>query len=221
MGLQVISELQLAPGNEAAAGTMQGGAMAPPAKAWDCDYITQGSRAIPTLIAKHRSGLMAFVQARVRPPIDAADIIQEVWTQALPAIEAGQVAHQRAYLYGIARNLTADAMRQQYRRTRWMVEAPSEAAIADEAPSAYRVANAKDQLRTLNRAVGGLPERCREVFELRHVEQLGKAEIADRLGITTKQVEKQLRHALERCRGILVRKNNLQGEGAKRLPSPT
>jgi RNA polymerase sigma-70 factor (ECF subfamily) len=47
------------------------------------------------------------------------------------------------------------------------------------------------------------------VFELKHIEHLEKAEIANRLGISTKQVEKQLRQALVRCRSILNRKNSL------------
>lgn len=179
------------------------------------------ARAIQALIANHRAELLAFVRRRVCPPIEAADIVQDIWTKALPAIDAGSVDNVIAYLYGVARNLSAEAMRLEYRQTRWFVHSTGDLGIADEAPSAHRVANAKDQLQQLEGAVGSLPDRCRKVFELRRIEQLGKVEIADHLGITTKQVEKQLRHALTRCRQILMAKNSLQDEGSKRAASPT
>jgi RNA polymerase sigma-70 factor (ECF subfamily) len=200
---------------------MAGGLTTSPASRWNRADAPRTALALQGLIARHRPDLLAFVHARVRPPIDPADIVQEIWTSALPAIEAGRIDNEKAYLYGIARNLAAEAMRHHYRHSRWLVAGSDDDAVADEAPSAHRVANAKDQLRTLQAAVGGLPERCREVFELRHVEQLGKAEIADRLGISAKQVEKQLRQALARCRRILLKKNNLQDEGSKSVPSPT
>jgi RNA polymerase sigma-70 factor (ECF subfamily) len=178
------------------------------ADGWSERQRPHGAVAIQALIVSHRCGLLAFIHARVRAPIDPADILQEIWTKALPAFAAGHVQNEQAYLYGIARNLAAEAMRRNYRSARWMVCAEEES-IPDEAPSAHRVANAKDQLRTLASAVGGLPDRCREVFELKHLEHLEKAEIANRLEISTKQVEKQLRQALVRCRSILNRKNSL------------
>lgn len=221
MSLGGIPELRTAMVDALAPRAMAPAALAATAASW-CPR--GGRRKMPgfqRLIDRHRPDLLAFVRARVRAPIDAADIVQEVWTQALPAFEAGRVDQEKAYLYAIARNIAAEAMRQHYRRSRWFVETPGEAGVADEAPSAYRVANAKNQLQTLEEAVGGLPDRCREVFELRHVQQLGKVEIADRLGITTKQVEKQLREALARCRRVLIGKNNLHDDGSKPLPSPT
>lgn len=176
---------------------------------------------VTALIEHNRADLIAFVGRRVGSHVDPADIIQEVWAIALPAFTAGRVIYSRAFLFGIARNLAAQAMRHQYRRTLWGEAIDDADGVVDEAPSAYRVANAKNQLDALFEAVNSLSDRCREIFEMRHVQLLSKDEIAFRLGIGGKQVDKQLRHALAHCRDVLSSKNNLNDEGAKRAIPPT
>jgi len=221
MGLREISRLNMSAVEADCSGMTTANLARLPVEVGHCAEAPRNALAIRALVARHRPGLFAFVQCRVHAQVDPADIVQEIWSKALPAIETGRIRHDKAYLYGIARNLSAEAMRQHYHHSRWLMQASDEEAIADEAPSAHRIANAKDQLRALQGAVSDLPDRCREIFELRHVEQLGKAEIAHRLGISAKQVEKQLRHALSRCRRVLLSKNSLQEEGSKSGPSPT
>lgn len=157
-----------------------------------------------SLLARHRAGLLASVRRRVRPPVEPADIVQEAFARAIPAIEAGRVADVQAFVHGIARNLSAEAMRQQQRWSRWLVDADlGTDHVADDAPSPEAHAAGRDELDRLHGAMTTLPPRCREIFAMRHVELLEKAEIADRLGIHVKQVEKQLRHALVLCARIL------------------
>ena len=156
-----------------------------------------------SLIARHRAGLLASVERRVRPPIDPADIVQETWVRAMPAIEAGRVDDVQAFVYGIARNLAAEAMRQQRRWSRWLIHHPMVEQVADDAPSAEAHVTGRDELARLYAAMDVLPPRCREVFAMRHVEMLEKSEIADRLGIGIKQVDKQLAHALVLCTRFL------------------
>lgn len=158
----------------------------------------------PILFARHRAGLLASIERRVRPPIDPADIVQEAWLRAMPAIEAGRVANVPNYLFGVARNLAAEAMRQQYRWSRWLVHDPDAGRIADDAPSPEAHAMGRSELARLGSAMETLPPRCREVFALRHVEMLEKAEIAARLGVGVKQVDKQLAHALLLCSRFLA-----------------
>lgn len=157
-----------------------------------------------TLLARHRAGLLASVRRRVRPPVEPADIVQEAFVRAIPALEAGRVIDVQAFVYGIARNLSAEAMRQQQRWSRWLVDTDQTDHVADDAPSPEAHAAGRDEMDRLHGAMASLPPRCREVFAMRHVELLEKAEIADRLGIHIKQVEKQLRHGLVLCSRILA-----------------
>jgi len=157
-----------------------------------------------SLLARHRAALLANVRRRVRPPVEPADIVQEAFTRAIPAIEAGRVANVSAFVHGIARNLSAEAMRQEQRWSHWLVKTDQSDQVADDAPSPEAHAAGRDELDRLHGAMATLPPRCREVFAMRHVELLEKAEIAERLGIHVKQVEKQLRHALVLCARILA-----------------
>ncbi|MCE7796431.1 RNA polymerase sigma factor [Sphingobium sufflavum] len=152
-----------------------------------------------SLMAQHRVGLLSWVQRRVRPPIEPADIVQETWARAMPAIEAGRVENVQAYLYGIARNLSAEAMRQQSRWSRWLVQDADTAKVADDGPTAEAHVMGRDELARLHAAMELLPLRCREIFAMRHVEMLEKSDIAARLDISIKQVERQLRLALVSC----------------------
>jgi RNA polymerase sigma-70 factor (ECF subfamily) len=53
-------------------------------------------------------------------------------------------------------------------------------------------------------AIAGLPDRCREVFELSRVSGLKYSEIATRLGISVKTVEAQMGKALRVMREKLA-----------------
>lgn len=152
-----------------------------------------------SLLARHRNALLASVRRQVRPPVEPADIVQEVFVRAIPAIKAGRVENIQAFIHGIARNLSAEAMRQQQRWSRWLVETDQSYDVADDAPSPEAHAAGRSELDRLHNAIARLPPRCREVFAMRHIELLEKTEIATRLGIHIKQVEKQLRHALMLC----------------------
>ena len=49
----------------------------------------------------------------------------------------------------------------------------------------------------IGEAISGLPEKCREIFELNRFEGLKYGEIADHLGISVKTVENQMSKALK------------------------
>ena len=58
----------------------------------------------------------------------------------------------------------------------------------------------KDLYGNVNRAVAGLPEKCRLIYRLSREEHLSHKEIALRLNISSKTVENQLTIALRRLR---------------------
>lgn len=148
------------------------------------------------LVAHHHDPLSAYVRSLVGSNPLAADIVQETWARAIPALREGKVSNVRAFLYRIARNLVIDGARERGKWAAWTVEEDLGDLIADDAPSAERTMLGCDRLRLLLELVESLPPRCREVFALRKIEGLHQAEIAERLGITRGAVEKHLRLAL-------------------------
>jgi len=64
-------------------------------------------------------------------------------------------------------------------------------------------------LREMNVAIRSLPERCREVIQLAKLEGLKNREVAQRLGISVKAVEKQIAYGKKKISDHLQKKNPL------------
>ena len=71
-------------------------------------------------------------------------------------------------------------------------------------PSQERQLDASQTLERLVRAVEGLPPRCQMVFVMHKIHELPQAEVAERLGISLKTVEKHLRLGMAACREYLA-----------------
>lgn len=63
--------------------------------------------------------------------------------------------------------------------------------------------NIKELTKEIDGVLGGLPNRCREIFYLSRNEQLTNKEIASRLGISIRTVETQISIALKHLRNSL------------------
>lgn len=118
------------------------------------------------------------------------DVMLELWKrrEALAAESSPQ-----AYLFQSTRNRALNHIR--HERVERMGEpyATREQAVDAPAPSLL----VEDEMRVaLKRAVDGLPDRCREVFELSRMHNLKYSEIATTLGISVKTVEAQMGKAL-------------------------
>ena len=107
----------------------------------------------------------------------------------------------RAYLFQAARNRGLNYLRRQ------RVEARGEATIAAAMPTpepADSEARESELNVAIQSAIAGLPDRCREVFELSRIQGLKYSEIATELGISVKTVEAQMGKALRVMREKLA-----------------
>lgn len=69
-----------------------------------------------------------------------------------------------------------------------------------QSPEAELQLRSQDIHQALDDAMGHLPDRCREVFELSHYRHLSNAEIGEKLGLTRRTVETHISHALAHLR---------------------
>lgn len=130
----------------------------------------------------------------------AADVVQETYLRVARVDPARDISHPRAFLYRIAVNLAADAMRRRQVRARYESPEVSAEDVPSSAPSMEAALDARQQYRLLRQAVTLLPPKCRTVFLLHKAEQLSYAQIAARLHISTSAVEKHMSKALAHCR---------------------
>ena len=136
----------------------------------------QGDRAaMRYLYLRYSENVYGYARSIVQNDHDAEDVVQQVFTRVLTAIESYE---QRsvpfsAWLLRITHNMAIDHVR----RRRPMVE-EGEAAVVDERQQLDR-----SQLRSVLRdALAELPEVQREIVVLRHVGGFTPVEIAERLG---------------------------------------
>lgn len=130
-------------------------------------------------------------------PADAEDVVQESFIRLGRYSADDRSRHPRALLLRIAANLTRDAQRRLFaRRADRHVGLD---AIAVSPP--VNLVQPGDQafLIDLKAAILGLPEPLRETFLLARFTPLTHAEIADRLGISTKTVEWRISRAVAIC----------------------
>jgi RNA polymerase sigma-70 factor (ECF subfamily) len=137
--------------------------------------------------------LMRFL-FRVWPHRDEVpDIRQETYARVYHAAQSARPQAPKAFLFATARHLMADRIR---RERVVSIHAGGDSDFLDvlvDEISPERRAVAGQELARLARAFDRLSDRCREVVWLRRVRELSQKEVAARLGLSEKTVEKHLR----------------------------
>jgi len=144
-------------------------------------------------ILMHEEILMRFL-ARVWPRREEfADIRQEAYARVYEAAQKARPRFPKAFLFTTARHLMADRVR---RERIVSIQAGGESdylnVLVDEISPEQRV-GANQELARLARAFDRLSPNCREVVWLRRVKELSQKEVAGRMGLAEKTVEKHLR----------------------------
>jgi RNA polymerase sigma factor (sigma-70 family) len=144
-------------------------------------------------VLSHEEMLMRFL-ARVWPHRDElADIRQEAYARVYEAAQKARPQAPKAFLFTTARHLMADRVR---RERIVSIRAGGDTdflnVLVDELSPERRV-SAGEEFARLARAFDRLSSKCREVVWLRRVKELSQKEVAERLGLSEKTVEKHLR----------------------------
>lgn len=152
----------------------------------------EGETGLRAVFLAERAALLRLLNARLRDPEEAEEVLQELWLK-LHAAPTGPVAQPLAFLFRSANNLAVDRRRSALRRIEregaWQSHQPSDA----EWPGADLAVIAAERLRHVEAALARLPERDALAFRLFRFEELPQKEIAARLGLSLSAVEKILR----------------------------
>ncbi len=157
---------------------------------------------IARLFAEQKKALEAFVARRTGSSQVAADLTQESFLRLARLPADKQIDNLPAFLFTIASNLVRDHQRQMIRRERLDGGEPSDE-LPCAAPGAEEQLVAQQEQVLMQQAIEALPEATRHIFLLYHVDELSYREIAERLKITPRSVEYQLRRALTDCRAFI------------------
>ena len=131
-----------------------------------------------------------LIRSRARPE-DVDELIQEAYCRIAMLDDVEHIGRADAYFFSIVRNLYVRRLKRA-RVVPFETIAAIESHSADDAPSPEREAGGRLEAERVLGLIARLPERCRKIVQMRRIEGLSQKEIASRLGVTEKVVEKQV-----------------------------
>lgn len=162
----------------------------------DPETAAARAAAISDLSRRYRLPLLRFFEKRTGDacPAEIEDLTQEVFLRLAGSPGLDSVERMEAYLFTAAANLLRDRHRRRITHAAGAHEPYDEAVHGGsvELPGPERVALDRQYIDRLADALHELPERTRTVFVLYHLENLPHTEIARRLGIAVRTIEKHV-----------------------------
>jgi RNA polymerase sigma-70 factor (ECF subfamily) len=133
----------------------------------------------------------------------AEDVVQNVWLNLRERGESESWREPRAVLFRTAANLGTDIYRREAHTQRLFGEAEELDEAISPSPGPESETEGAHRLEQLVAALDDLPAQCREALLLNRLEGLTHVQIAQRLGISTKTVQRHIERALRHCTQLL------------------
>ncbi len=162
-------------------------------------------------VTNNRAALLAFVGTQILPheaelrrwltrlgvrADERDDIVQEVYCRLLRLDHTDHILDPRAYMFRSARNVVLEQVRRNRIVSIMTVQNLDDLGVADHGPTPESAVSARVELTRVLGLIQELPERCRQVFELRKVHGLSQAETAAQLRLSENIVEKETARGL-------------------------
>lgn len=151
---------------------------------------------------QYYGAIRSFLYYKVGDAQVAEDIAQDTFVKLWENRHKIERKTIKSYLYAIAGNLAINMLKRQ--QLRFKFEHVSKPGINEQNPE-YLVQEA-EFAKQLNEVLALIPDGSREVFLMNRIEDLKYREIAERLDISVKAVEKRMSKALQ----ILREKLNIE-----------
>ncbi|MEC5319236.1 sigma-70 family RNA polymerase sigma factor [Brenneria populi subsp. brevivirga] len=147
----------------------------------------------------------------------AEDALHDAWLRVSQGQRDKEIANPSAYLYRAALNVAIDSYQHPSARTLTAGEVDDLLQMEDASQDQERLADGQREIVRLRRVIEQLPWRQHEILVAARLEEKSHQEIADRFGISTRMVEKELKAALSVC-GEKMQKEVIRrfGPGARK-----
>ncbi len=144
----------------------------------------------------------------------AYEALHETYVRLGRVAEATPIQSPKDYIFRVAINVAKDRQRaENYRVSAAEVDAVLD--IDDETTGPDRIAEARSDIEAFRRALAELPPRPREVLRSISIDGARPQDVADRLHVSLRTVESDLKRALTHCANSLGR-NLVQRLGGPR-----
>ncbi len=157
--------------------------------------------ALADFVRRYDPELRRYLRSRLHREEDASDMAQECYARLVRYRDAHPEATlETGLLFRIANNLLTDNWRRNQLHPAGQDANCDQEELVCHGPTPEQIAEEQQILARLKRVVLSLPPKCQEVFVCSRWLGMSNAEVALRLGISVKAVEKQITKALAACR---------------------
>ncbi|WP_051952472.1 RNA polymerase sigma factor [Methylocapsa aurea] len=151
------------------------------------------------LYQAHAHELHGFARRRVGRQ-EAEDVVQDAYLHLLQKDGFETLEHPRAFLFRIASNLAVDAARKTKTRTRYAEDEIEFLGLGSSAAGPETTVDGAIVAHRFHACLKELPAPCREAFLLSLTDDLTHAEIARRLGVSVRTIDRHMVRALNHVR---------------------
>ncbi len=161
--------------------------------------IQKGNKkAFDALFRKYYTQLVRFAIAYVHDGTIAEEMVQDVFIRIWENAPCTDIETSvQAYLHTSVRNQALNYLKHTEVKKRHEQEQVKQAEVLDEFPGSVNMGFFQE---VLAKAIGNLPDKCREIFEMAKFQGLSYDEIAEYLQVSGKTVENQMGIALKKLR---------------------
>ncbi|HDS1139928.1 TPA: RNA polymerase sigma factor [Stenotrophomonas maltophilia] len=151
-------------------------------------------------LVRHYEELVDYLHRRFRSPGLAREVVHDVCVRLLERPVAHDARQPVALLRRIAHDAAVDRCRAEDLRRHWVEPRTKLPEGTCPRPGPEQQAQGVQALQRLSSTIERMPCRRQQVFILHKIHELPQAEVAQRMGIGLKAVERHLRLAMADCR---------------------
>ncbi|MDT8399813.1 MAG: RNA polymerase sigma factor [Pseudomonadales bacterium] len=137
-------------------------------------------------------------------PQDIEDTVQETFLRAYESEQKTNIHSPKSFLFKIAKNLALSELSRKCNSMTVAIDDMDDTEVLEEGKTLVDDLQVNQMLNSLAGVIGALPPKCQKVIVMRKVYGFSHKEIAKRLDISVKTVERHLTKALERCQNSLA-----------------
>jgi len=157
-------------------------------------------RELHRFYSDHHGWLYRWLHRKLGCAHNAADVAQDTFLRIIASRDALLgLREPRAYLTTTAKRLMLDRARRQRIEQAYLAELALLAASGEGYPSPEQTLETLEALAQIGAALEGLPDKARQAFLLHFLDGESQTATADRLGVSTKTVQRYLAQALLQC----------------------
>jgi len=150
-------------------------------------------RDLKALFDEYFKPIKNFIYFKVGNTAMAEDLAQDAFVKLWKSREGIKKSTVKSYLYTIANNLTINHLKRN--QLRYKFENQYESRSQTETPEFKMIM--KEYEERLNEVLASIPDGSREVFLMNRIEGLKYREIAERLDLSVKAIEKRMSKAIQ------------------------